>query len=64
MAKAREGDETAVGRCATCRHASTQESARGSVFWRCLRADRDAAYRRYPSLPVIRCAGHEPRSGD
>jgi len=63
MAKAREGDEAAVGRCASCRHASTQESARGSVFWRCLRADRDPDYPRYPPLPVRECPGHEPRPG-
>ncbi|HKJ24249.1 MAG TPA: hypothetical protein VKB65_05460 [Myxococcota bacterium] len=60
MAKAREGDEAAVGQCASCRHAFTQDGARGSVFWRCLRADRDPAYPRYPPLPVRRCAGHEP----
>jgi len=62
MAKAREAGgeaEAAVGLCATCRHAATQESAKGSVFWRCLRADTDPAYPRYPPTPVRLCPGHE-----
>ena len=48
-----------VGLCADCRHARTQETARGSVFWRCLRAEDDPRFRRYPALPVRVCAGHE-----
>jgi len=62
MAKARDPDETSVGLCAHCRHASAQENTRRRVFWRCLRADHDPAYRRYPPLPVVACAGHEPRA--
>jgi hypothetical protein len=64
MAKAREGEEAAVGLCASCRHAAAHESPRGSVFWRCLRADDDPSYQRYPPLPVQACAGHEPRGGE
>ena len=48
-----------VGLCAACLHARSQASARGSRFWRCARADRDPAYRRYPRLPVRECAGFE-----
>ena len=48
-----------VGLCASCRFAAAQPSARGSLFWRCRRADRDPAYLRYPPLPVLRCAGFE-----
>jgi hypothetical protein len=35
------------------------ESARGSVFVRCDRSDLDARFRKYPALPVLRCAGYE-----
>ena len=52
--------EATAGLCAACRHAVRQEGARGSVFWRCLRADEDPSYRRYPPLPVRKCPGHEP----
>ena len=52
---------TSPGLCATCRWARAVESARGSTFLRCGRSDLDAAYRRYPSLPVLRCAGFEAR---
>jgi hypothetical protein len=55
-----EGRAAAVGLCSACVHARAQESARGSVFWRCALADRDARFRRYPTLPVRACEGHEP----
>ena len=48
-----------VGLCATCRFARRQESARGSTFWRCLRAETDPSFPRYPRLPVERCSGYE-----
>jgi hypothetical protein len=50
-----------VGLCARCAFARLTTSARGSRFWRCLRADSDPAYPRYPSLPVLRCPGFEQR---
>ena len=61
MGKARDEvpAEALVGLCASCVHAVRQEGARGSQFWRCLRADDDPAYRRYPPLPVRSCPGHE-----
>jgi glycine cleavage system transcriptional repressor len=49
--------EAAVGLCARCRHARVQASRRGSVFWRCGRADREPAFARYPPLPVRACPG-------
>jgi hypothetical protein len=49
-----------AGLCARCAQARVQRSARGSAFWRCLRADRDPAFQRYPPLPVLRCPGFEP----
>jgi len=49
-----------VGLCATCRHAKTVSSAKGSEFWLCRRSANDPRYAKYPRLPVLRCAGHEP----
>jgi len=54
-------DERArVGLCASCRFAALQRSVRGGSFWRCLRADSDPAFTRYPPLPVRHCPGFEP----
>ena len=53
------GEAARVGLCLRCRHAIRQVGARGSVFWRCGRADGDARFRRYPPLPVERCEGFE-----
>lgn len=50
----------AIGLCGICRHRREQASNRGSVFYRCARADDDSTFPRYPPLPVRRCAGHEP----
>lgn len=49
-----------AGLCADCRHARQIGNRRGSVFLLCARAASDPRYRRYPPLPVLRCAGHEP----
>jgi hypothetical protein len=35
-------------------------TARGSTFWLCRLAETDHRYPRYPTLPVVRCAGFEP----
>ncbi len=51
-----------VGQCSVCEFASVQDSARGSRFWRCLRADDDEHFRRYPPLPVTDCPGYSPRA--
>ena len=51
-----------MGLCARCRHARTQETKRGSTFWRCLRADDDPRFVRYPALPVRECPGFEATS--
>jgi hypothetical protein len=50
-----------LGLCASCSHAKTVESDRGSKFLRCLLSDRDPAYAKYPRLPVIACNGWSPR---
>lgn len=48
-----------MGLCASCAYAIRQEGTRGASFWRCLRAEDDPRYRRYPPLPVRECPGHE-----
>jgi hypothetical protein len=50
-----------VGLCANCRHASRIVSSRGSEFWRCLRADTDRSFAKYPALPVRECRGVEAK---
>jgi hypothetical protein len=49
------------GLCGTCRHAHRIETRAASVFWLCERSLTDPAYVRYPALPMLRCAGFEPR---
>lgn len=53
----------AAGLCDTCRHQRVVRNTRGSVFSMCLRSREDPAYPRYPRLPVLECAGHEPPPG-
>jgi len=48
-----------AGLCWHCRWAQRVESARGSEFIRCRRSDDDPAFRKYPPLPVISCAGFQ-----
>jgi hypothetical protein len=48
------------GLCATCVHARTILSGKGRRFLLCERSRTDPRYPRYPALPVISCAGHEP----
>jgi hypothetical protein len=52
-----------VGLCATCRHAETIVSARGSTFYLCRLALTDPHFSKYPTLPVLACEGYEPLAG-
>lgn len=47
------------GLCASCANTKRVESARGSVFYLCLLAERDSRFSKYPNLPVLKCAGYE-----
>jgi hypothetical protein len=47
------------GLCASCQHARTVSSAKGSTFWLCRKSESDARFPKYPRLPVLRCAGYE-----
>ncbi len=48
-----------VGLCASCLHARTVESAKGSKFLLCQRSATDPSYPKYPRLPVLSCPGYE-----
>jgi hypothetical protein len=52
-----------AGLCARCTQVRVVESGRGSRFYLCTRAERDARFSKYPRLPVLRCPGFEERSG-
>ena len=49
----------AAGLCTVCRHCRTVATTRGSVFYRCVRADTEPRFARYPRLPVVSCTGYE-----
>jgi hypothetical protein len=51
------------GLCAACQHAKLNETRRGTVYLRCLRAGWDSRLPRYPRLPVLQCVGFDPASG-
>lgn len=55
-----ETDQARVGRCWDCRWVRRVVTGRGSLFFRCGRAEIDPAYPRYPSLPRLACPGYEP----
>ena len=50
---------TAVGLCWSCRRSRRVQNRRGSVFFRCSRAESDRRFARYPRLPVRTCSGYE-----
>jgi uncharacterized protein (TIGR00290 family) len=50
-------DPAETGLCATCLNVKVIVSDRGSVFFRCMLSDENAAYPRYPRLPVLSCPG-------
>jgi uncharacterized protein (TIGR00290 family) len=51
------GRATGAGLCATCQNAKVVTSDRESVFLRCLLAEKNAGFPRYPRLPVTTCFG-------
>lgn len=50
---------SAIGLCSDCQHCRIVKSER-SVFYMCRLALTNPEYRKYPPLPVLRCAGHTP----
>jgi hypothetical protein len=51
---------SSFGLCESCRHQRLVRNTRGSTFSLCERSRTDPAYPRYPRVPVLACAGHEP----
>ena len=51
------------GLCGGCAFARTNQTRRGTTYWRCTRAGWDERLVRYPRLPVLACVGYEERSG-
>ena len=47
------------GLCGVCRHVSRNDTRRGTVYFRCTRAQWDERLVRYPRLPVVACVGFE-----
>jgi len=54
------GNDRGLSELKISAHGRRVVSGRGSVFWRCARSERDPSFPKYPRLPVLRCAGHEP----
>ena len=55
-----ERERQAAGLCADCAYARLVPSANGSTYYLCERSAVDAAFPKYPQLPVVRCSGYEP----
>jgi hypothetical protein len=51
-----------AGLCGNCRHHTWIESGRGSRFLRCELSFVDSRFPKYPPLPVLSCAGYEPKA--
>lgn len=49
----------AIGLCADCQHCRVVKSER-STFYLCELSLTNPEYRKYPSLPVLRCPGYQP----
>lgn len=47
------------GLCGGCAHANLTVTKRDTAYLRCLRAESDPRFLRYPRLPVGRCPGFE-----
>jgi hypothetical protein len=52
-----------AGLCDACRHQRLVRNTRGSTFSLCERSRTEAAFPKYPRLPVTACAGFERRGG-
>ena len=50
-----------AGLCADCIHKRVITSDRGATFYLCQLSATDQRFPKYPRLPVLQCAGHEPR---
>ena len=53
-------DKPDGGLCDDCRNRKVVVTDRGSVFYRCLLAEQDGRFPKYPRLPVLVCTGWRP----
>lgn len=53
-----------AGICATCIHARSVTSDRGSVFLLCELYFSDPRFQKYPKLPVRSCSGHREKTAN
>ncbi len=53
-----------AGLCATCRNLRVITSHKGNIYYLCGLAAVDNRYAKYPTLPVIDCAGFLPHPLD
>jgi hypothetical protein len=51
----------ARGLCETCRHVRILETKNGSSFYLCQLWSVDAAFAKYPHIPILDCSGYEVR---
>jgi hypothetical protein len=51
--------DPAIGLCSHCQHCRIVKSER-SAFYLCRLSLTNPEYRKYPSLPVLRCPGYQP----
>ncbi len=51
--------DDSIGLCLRCRWMRVVTTRRGSMFYRCGRADTDPRFPRYPALPMLQCIGYE-----
>lgn len=56
--------EPPPGLCGDCRHARAVVSSSGARFVQCRLSESDARFPKWPRLPVLSCAGHEPGEGE
>jgi hypothetical protein len=52
-----------AGLCTSCAYSAIIITDRGSQFVRCGRSRIDAAFPKYPRLPVIACPGYQEKAG-
>jgi hypothetical protein len=51
-----------TGLCPPCTHMFRVEIPRGSVFIMCKLSKTDSSFAKYPSVPVLECAGYKPKT--
>jgi hypothetical protein len=61
--KLRPVDARDAGLCAHCQHVKLIRSDREATFYLCKLSATDPRFAKYPTLPVMSCAGYEQSQG-